>query len=384
MEPAPSASNGYKRRVSAQVVSRGLRRMAGRGLLLAMVVGGVLFAGLAAGGSGPARAQSCSGGLAETTICLVNEARTARGLRPFAVSGELAAAARAHSADMVARQYFAFDSPDGSTPHTRARQAGYGAGATGFAVVEAIGWGTGEEGSPNAIVQKWLVDPQARPVILSTSNRDIGVGVAAGSPQRGAANSTTYTADVGRLGSPLSPTPQFAKNVAVKPVQGVVLVQLPGGASRARAARFTPLTGARLVPVGAVLDTTRGRVRLVSSRGRGKGTQSVVLHSGLFKASQSRRGRGLTEFRLAGPRLACGSGARAAARRQRRLWARGRGAFRTRGGSAAATVRGTVWLTLDTCRGTLIRVRSGTVSVRDLRRNRTVVVRAGRSVLIRR
>ena len=37
----------------------------------------------------------------------------------------LAAAARAHSADMVNRHYFAHESPDGSTPADRAAAAGY-------------------------------------------------------------------------------------------------------------------------------------------------------------------------------------------------------------------------------------------------------------------
>jgi hypothetical protein len=38
-----------------------------------------------------------------------------------------------------------------------------------------------------------------------------------------------------------------------------------------------------------------------------------------------------------------------------------------------------VWLTEDYCNGTLIRVREGSVTVRDLVKKRTVVVAAGRS-----
>jgi hypothetical protein len=338
---------------------------------------------VSSGGRGAARAADCSGGLAETTICLVNQARVDRGLQPLTVSGELSAAARAHSADMVAHQYFALDSPDGSTPTSRARQAGFGSGSGGIAVTEAIGWGSGAEGSPSSIVRKWLSDPQSQSVVLSRSNTDIGAGVAPGSPQGQAANATTYTVDVGRLVAG-APAPEFAKSVAVTPVAGIVLIQAPGGASSARAARFVPLTAARRVPVGSVLDTTRGRVRVVSSRGRGKGTQSAVLYSGIFKTSQNRRGRGLTDFRLTGPRPACSSSARAAAARRRRLWAKGKGRFRTRGDTAAATVRGTFWLTEDTCRGTLVRVRTGIVTVKDLKRGKTFTVRAGHGILIRR
>ena len=49
-----------------------------------------------------------------------------------------------------------------------------------------------------------------------------------------------------------------------------------------------------------------------------------------------------------------------------------------------ATVRGTRWLTLDRCDGTLTRVTEGAVAVRDRRRGRTVLVEAGRSYLARR
>ena len=55
----------------------------------------------------------------------------------------------------------------------------------------------------------------------------------------------------------------------------------------------------------------------------------------------------------------------------------------TFGRYAAATVRGTFWLTQDTCTGTLIKVRSGTVTVLDRVRHRTVTVRAGKSYLAR-
>jgi hypothetical protein len=46
-----------------------------------------------------------------------------------------------------------------------------------------------------------------------------------------------------------------------------------------------------------------------------------------------------------------------------------------------ATVRGTSWYTEDRCDGTLTRVSQGSVSVRDLVNDRTVIVRAGHSYL---
>jgi hypothetical protein len=46
-------------------------------------------------------------------------------------------------------------------------------------------------------------------------------------------------------------------------------------------------------------------------------------------------------------------------------------------------VRGTRWTTVDRCDGTLTRVSRGRVAVRDFRRKRTIVVRAGKSYLAR-
>jgi hypothetical protein len=67
--------------------------------------------------------------------------------------------------------------------------------------------------------------------------------------------------------------------------------------------------------------------------------------------------------------------------RVRRVWGNGTGRFRTSGRYAAATVRGTVWLTEDRCDGTLIYVRRGIVTVFDRVRGRTVVLRAGQGYL---
>jgi hypothetical protein len=66
-----------------------------------------------------------------------------------------------------------------------------------------------------------------------------------------------------------------------------------------------------------------------------------------------------------------------------KLWGSGKGKFKTSGKYASATVRGTIWLTQDECDGTLVRVKRGTVSVRDLKRKKTVTVKTGHSYLAR-
>lgn len=57
---------------------------------------------------------------------LVNQERVAAGLKPLAPDSELTEVARRHSADMLARGYFAHETPEGLDPFERIREAGVG------------------------------------------------------------------------------------------------------------------------------------------------------------------------------------------------------------------------------------------------------------------
>ena len=65
----------------------------------------------------------------------------------------------------------------------------------------------------------------------------------------------------------------------------------------------------------------------------------------------------------------------------RQLWGSAKGAFRTKGRFASATVRGTFWFIQDRCDGTLTQVIEGTVDVLDTVKHKTVSVTAGQSYL---
>jgi ferric-dicitrate binding protein FerR (iron transport regulator) len=181
------------------------------------------------------------------------------------------------------------------------------------------------------------------------------------------------------------PFPKQGVSVVVAAARGHVRVRRPGDS------RFVPLDAAGRVPVGSVLDARHGRVQLVSAVG--SGVQSGVFWGTRFRATQSRRGGGMTTLTLRGPELRrCGRttaklafASKKKRRRVRSLWARDRhGRFRTHGHDSVATARGTAWFTRETCAGTRTRVTRGAVSVRDLRRHRTVLVKAGHSYLARR
>jgi hypothetical protein len=205
----------------------------------------------------------------------------------------------------------------------------------------------------------------------------------------------TLTAN-GPSGLPPPGTPVFGHTATVGPVSGVVLVKEPG------TSRFVSLRSASTIPLGAVVDTTRGRVRLTAATGAHTKTQTGLFYSGVFRVTQTRarsavRGGkivALTLLTLAGPRPSGCSSAPADSskpavlarrrRRTRRLWGNGHGNFRTVGTDASATVRGTGWLTEDTCAGTLIHVARGVVSVDDFPHHRTFLLRAPHSFIAHR
>jgi len=176
--------------------------------------------------------------------------------------------------------------------------------------------------------------------------------------------------------------PALGKTVLVAPVSGTVKVKSPG------AAGFVVLGAGGTVPSGAVVDTRAGEVALTTALPGGN-TQTARFHGGVFRVRQSATGGGVTDIDLRGPAPQCGSrkgGGRAAAvtTKRRKLWGSDkRGRFRTHGRNSVATVRGTRWVTTDTCAGTRTTVTQGAVSVRDLRRKRTVLVRAGHSYVAR-
>jgi Regulator of chromosome condensation (RCC1) repeat len=183
---------------------------------------------------------------------------------------------------------------------------------------------------------------------------------------------------------PAVPAPVFGATADAQPVSGTVLVRTPGTTA------FVPLSATTALPVGTEIDTTNGRVRLITARGDGGRTQSGLFYGGIFKVSQARarvagRRVGVTVLTLTGALPACGAGRAATTDKKkppRLVWGSAKGNYTTKGRYGSATVRGTKWLVQDSCAGTRVTVASGVVSVTDFVRHRTVVVRAPHSVLL--
>ncbi|MET7273797.1 CAP domain-containing protein [Streptomyces flaveolus] len=106
-------------------------------------------------------------------VGLTNRERVRAGLPELAADPRLTAAAQAHSADMVARDFYAHTDPDGGRPWDRAAAAG----ATRRTVGENIACG---QRSPADVVEGWMNSPGHRANILEGDFTHIGVGLAGG------------------------------------------------------------------------------------------------------------------------------------------------------------------------------------------------------------
>ena len=161
-----------------------------------------------------AQAQSCAGAnvlpvlsgvptAKAATLCLINGERAADGLAALSSEPALERAATAYSQAMVQRRFFGHVTPGGET--IEQRLAGYFGSAGGGAMGENIAWGERTLATPASIVRSWMASPGHRQNILSPRFKEIGVGIAPGSPSGSVpAISATYTTAFGARSVPTS------------------------------------------------------------------------------------------------------------------------------------------------------------------------------------
>ncbi|MFH9009526.1 CAP domain-containing protein [Streptomyces afghaniensis] len=112
-------------------------------------------------------------GVAAAVTDLTNRERARAGLPPLAADPLLTVAAQAHSADMVARDFYSHTAPGGSQPWDRAAAAG----STRRSIGENIACG---QRSPAEVVEGWMNSPGHRANILKPGFTHLGVGFAGG------------------------------------------------------------------------------------------------------------------------------------------------------------------------------------------------------------
>ncbi len=142
--------------------------------------------------------RTCGGGtitlknIEKKMLALHNRARADRGLPRLCVQRKLQKAARAHSADMIRRDYFSHNTRGRTEgPCERIRRYGY----RWRQCAENIAWGSGRYGSPNSRFRTWMNSSGHRANILNRRFREVGIGAVRGTfnGNRG----TMWTVDFG-------------------------------------------------------------------------------------------------------------------------------------------------------------------------------------------
>jgi hypothetical protein len=173
-----------------------------------------------------------------------------------------------------------------------------------------------------------------------------------------------------KVASPPPLEPEHGISFLAQPTTGTVTIKEPG------ASGFTALTREEKIPVGSVVDTRGGTVKVTAAVGNLGDTtadNSMRLWDGLIRIDQSGDTNAVATAKLV-EKLRCGkkkggeakagksSGAvatKSGKRRRRRVWGSGHGNYKTQGSGGTGSVRGTTWLTKDTCRGTFFKVTDG-------------------------
>lgn len=141
-------------------------------------------------------------------VNLTNTERAKQGLPPLTINGALTQAAVAKANYMFDKNFWAHIAPDGTTPWTFIKNAGYAYSVAG----ENLARDFGDSGS---MVTAWMNSPTHKDNIVNTKFTDIGIGVV-----NGKLDGVETTLVVQMFGAPTNAVPrttELAKKVEVKP-----------------------------------------------------------------------------------------------------------------------------------------------------------------------
>ncbi len=176
--------------------------------VVAAMLGAVAVFGVLALASQEAEAalvtvKTCGGnaiklnGAEKRMLKLHNQARTKRGLKALCVNLALTNSARAHSQEMLEKDYLSHNSFNGETVGQRLNRFGYtSSGRSYYLIGENIGCLCGSRNAPYDMFKWWMSSPSHKANVLNKNFRQVGIGV-----RRGTFKTCTpakaYTVDFG-------------------------------------------------------------------------------------------------------------------------------------------------------------------------------------------
>ena len=140
------------------------------------------------------------GAMAQSVLCLVNAERADKGLGALTQNGQLDQAAQGMADEMVAKQFFSHETPDGKNLADRVEPTGYIPNSDDWVLGENLAWGSGALSTPRAIVNGWMNSEGHRKNILDGSYKEVGLGTKMGSPSPSAKGGTVFVHNFGAKG----------------------------------------------------------------------------------------------------------------------------------------------------------------------------------------
>jgi uncharacterized protein YkwD len=122
---------------------------------------------------------------ANAMFCLINKARTERGLPALGHDARLGRVARRHSHHMVAYRFFGHVSPKAGKLVTRVKRSGFAPRNRQWWAGENLGFGTGGARSARRIYVGWMNSAIHKQAILYPHFKRMGIGVVKGTPMEG-------------------------------------------------------------------------------------------------------------------------------------------------------------------------------------------------------
>lgn len=179
-----------------------------------------------------------------------NENRTSVSKTALSLDSQLNAAAQSKAEDMVNKDYWAHDSPDGKTPWTFITASGYPYKTAG----ENLAYGFKDA---SGVISGWMNSPQHRDNILNPDYKDVGFGIASSPNFQGKGPQTIVVAE---YGSPVDSASNITFNVP-STTQNTPVNQVQGDTTKLSAqpvSRIAMLTGGDAAWSALVLSAIAG------------------------------------------------------------------------------------------------------------------------------
>ena len=129
-------------------------------------------------------------------VCLINQARASRGLRPLGLDARLQRVAKRQARQMVRYRFFGHDAPAGSLTQ-RVKRSGFGSPNRQWWCGENLAYGTNRKRNARSIMYGWMHSAIHKKAILYPHFSRLGVGVAPGTPSGPSRGALTWVVTFG-------------------------------------------------------------------------------------------------------------------------------------------------------------------------------------------